>query len=218
MKGTWHTAPTSVGAVLIMSGTVLHTDSPSGCEFEVDLVGAMGGWHTFIRTPPSHPCHGLPALRMPVCLRAPPVRTPDPPHPARLPTQPRLCARPSRNRNLAARISNFFFSLPSKHLRPKKLDFQQTCARAPRHTGVYMEGHTNASDRLRPRSHQTHPSRQRRHADSLVQPRPALLPGPLVVAPTAHRRSTRRSARQSAGATCARTRTSCAPVSSDQLS
>ncbi len=158
---------------------------------------------------------------MPVCLRAPPFRTPDPPHPAsnpRNPTQPRLCARRSRNPSLAASISNFFFSLPSKHLRPKKLDFQHVCARAPCHMGVYMEGHTNASHRLRPRSHQAHPSRQRRHADSLVQPRPALLPGPLVVPPTAHRRSTRRSSRQSTGATCANTRTSCAPASSDQLS
>ncbi len=59
-----------------------------------------------------------------------------------------------------------------------------------------MEGHTNASDRLRPRPDQTHPSRQRRHAGSLVRARPALLPGPLVVPSTPHRRSTRRSPRQ----------------------
>ena len=146
---------------------------------------------------------------MPVCLSTPPLRTPDPPHPAphpHTPTQPRLCARRSRNRNPAARISNFFFSLPSNHLRPKTPDFQQTCARAPRHTGVYMEGHTNASDRLRPRPDQTHPSRQGRHASSLVQPRPALLPGPLVVAPTAHRRSSGQSTRQPPRATRAATR------------
>ena len=52
-----------------------------------------------------------------------------------------------------------------------------------------MEGHTNASDRLRPRPDQPHPRRQGRHADSLVQPRPALLPSPLVVPSTPHRRS-----------------------------
>ncbi len=52
-----------------------------------------------------------------------------------------------------------------------------------------MEGHTNASDRLRPRPDQPHTRRQRRHADSFVQPRPALLPSPLVVPPTPDRRS-----------------------------
>ncbi len=155
---------------------------------------------------------------MPVCLCISPLRTPDPPHPAsnpRNPTQPRLCARRSRNQNLSARISNFFFSLPSNHLRPKTPDFQQTCARAPRHTGVYMEGHTNASDRLRPRPDQTHPSRQRRHADSLVQPRPALLPGPLVVPSTSHRRSTRRSPRESSRTTSAPARSETRAINRD---
>ncbi len=144
---------------------------------------------------------------MPVCLRAPPVRTPDPPHPARLPTQPPLCARPSRNRNLSARISNIFFFSAPNHLAPANPDFQQTCARAPRHTGVYVEGHKNASYRLRPRPDQTHQGRQGRHASSLLRARPALLSGPLVVPPTPHRRGPRRSSypspRPSPRPTCA---------------
>ncbi len=103
---------------------------------------AYGRWHTFIHTPPSHPCHGLPALRMPVCLRVPPVRTPDPPHPARLPTQPPLCARPSRNRNLSARISNNFFFSASKNLGPTPPAFSaDSCARTTPHGGVYGGPH-----------------------------------------------------------------------------
>jgi hypothetical protein len=100
------------------------------------IVVTVGGWHYFDSRLPSPTCHGLPALRMPVCLRAPLVRTPDPPHPARLPTQPCSCARTSRNRNLSARISNIFFFSPSNHLGPTPPAFSaDLCARTTPHGG-----------------------------------------------------------------------------------
>jgi hypothetical protein len=110
-----------------------------------------------------------------------------------------VCARaraqpsPAHPENL-----NFFFPLPTNHLHPTHTPSQPPlCARNTPSARKYGgQSHVPAPDRLRPRPHQTHPSRQRRHADSLVQPRPALLPGPLVVPPTPHRRSTRPSPRQ----------------------
>ncbi len=83
----------------------------------------IGRWHNFADELALYSCHGLPALRMPVCLCTPPLRTPDPPHTALLPTQPRLCARRSRNRSLSAKNSNIFFFSASNHLGPTTPDF-----------------------------------------------------------------------------------------------
>jgi hypothetical protein len=102
-----------------------------------------------------------------------------------------LCARPSSFQPQPPGFFQIFFSRSFKHLRLPRAANQHICARATCHMGVYTEGHTNASSshRLRPRSDQTHPRRQRRHASSQLRARPALLPSPLVVPPTPHRRS-----------------------------
>ncbi len=135
----------------------------------------------------------------------------------RTPPHNHVCARPSSSPPRPATFFQIFFFRPRKHLRTLcKYQQPPLCARNTTFACKYGgQSHVPAPHRLRPRHDQTHPSRQRRHASCLLRARPALLPGPLVVAPTAHRGSTRRSPRESPRSTIAPARSATRASSRD---